>query len=192
MRIIYGKLIVITCNCLVTSYLFFTIGNLVIFNNLSLKKVFLFCSKLARNGGTAQLAWRKGTPFCKNVMFKKDYFVVFRLNKVVLGDLTTFWKKCRGVPFYNGFSCSRNLNPFPFRCGLSFKNYIWLKWMTLYLHWENLVFPLWSNWLPVRLSRYCVEFWGPWSFCCQDSWSYHRNPSKELKVAIKFMNHISI
>ena len=32
-------------------------------------------------------------------MYKKKYFVAVRHSNVVLGDLTTFWKMCSGVPF---------------------------------------------------------------------------------------------
>ena len=54
--------------------------------------MFLFCSKLARKGGTAQLAWRKGTPFCKRNMYKRKYFVAVRLHKVVLSWFNHFLK----------------------------------------------------------------------------------------------------
>ena len=47
------------------------------------QKVFLFLSKLDRKGGKAQLAWNKGTPFCKIYMSEKEYFVVLCLSKVV-------------------------------------------------------------------------------------------------------------
>ena len=74
MRIINCKLIVFACNNLITSYSFLTIGNLVIFNNLIFAKGVPFCSKLARKGGTAQLAWKNGTPFCEKKYVQKRVF----------------------------------------------------------------------------------------------------------------------
>ena len=56
------------------------------------QKVFLFCSKLARKGSTAQLAWKKGTPFCKMLMFKNHYFVVVHACYVVLKWFNNFLK----------------------------------------------------------------------------------------------------
>ena len=78
MKIINCKLIVIACSCLITSYSFFTIGDLVIFNNLiSAKGVpFLLQAGWKRRNSSAGL--KKEHLFAKNMMFKKEYFVVGR------------------------------------------------------------------------------------------------------------------
>ena len=83
------KLIVIDCNRLITCYLFFMIGDLVIFNNLIFVKGVPFCSKLARQGGTAQLREYEHIS-AKIFMFIQDYFVAFVL--VVLRWFNTFKK----------------------------------------------------------------------------------------------------
>ena len=54
--------------------------------------MFLLCSKLARNGGTAQLAWKKGTPFCEILMFKNHYFAVVHTCIGVLRWFNNFLK----------------------------------------------------------------------------------------------------
>ena len=53
------------------------------------KKVFPTKFQLARKGETGQLAWRKGTPFCKILMFKNIILLFFVLVMVFKGDLTT-------------------------------------------------------------------------------------------------------
>ena len=82
---IISKLIKPTCNCLTSCYLPYMIGNFIILNiSIFAKGVpFLFLFKLARKGGTAQLAWKKGTVFCKILMFKNHYLVVVRTCNVV-------------------------------------------------------------------------------------------------------------
>ena len=52
------------------------IGVFDIFNISIFAKGVPFLSKLAKKGGTAQLAWKKGTPFCKMLMFKNHHFGV--------------------------------------------------------------------------------------------------------------------
>ena len=54
------------------------------------QKVFLFISKLVRKGETAQLAWKKWTPFNKILMVKNHYFVVVHNSKDVLGPFYNF------------------------------------------------------------------------------------------------------
>ena len=60
------------------------IRNLVIFNISIFAKLFLFCSKLARKGETAQPACKKETPFCKIEMFKNNVFAALRNCYVVV------------------------------------------------------------------------------------------------------------
>ena len=67
------------------------IDDLVILNNLFFEQnVYFFFSNMAINGGADQLAWKRLTPFCKILMFKKKYFVVFCLIKVVLRRFNIF------------------------------------------------------------------------------------------------------
>ena len=83
MRIINSKIIVVACNSLITCYLVFIIGDLAIFNNL------FFCKRCSLSAPSwlekeEQLSWLSWLGFCKIFMFKKEYFVVFCLSKVVL------------------------------------------------------------------------------------------------------------
>ena len=48
------------------------------------QKVFLFCSKLARKGETAQVAWRNEHLLCKMLKFKNHNFVVRNWNLIVM------------------------------------------------------------------------------------------------------------
>ena len=66
----FCKLIVIACTSLITCYLLLMIGDLIIFKSLIIAKGVPFLLLAGRKGGTAQLAWKKLTPFCKILMFK--------------------------------------------------------------------------------------------------------------------------
>ena len=80
------------CSNPVNRTLFFHVYNTCKTRNFDVKHVLktwklrsLFTGKLARKGGTAQLAWKKWTPFCKIFMFK----------------IPPWTKVGRGVPFYH-------------------------------------------------------------------------------------------
>ena len=94
MRIIKCKLIAIACYCL-TTYLSFIIHC----RSFSDIQQFAICkryySKLARKGGTA---WKKWTPFCKILMFKKHYFDGVLNCNVFKVILQLFEKSVVGCP----------------------------------------------------------------------------------------------
>ena len=81
---IISKLINPACNCIINCYLYYMIGIELYWSFQCSQKVFLFCSKLARNGGTAQLAFKKWTPFCKILIVKNHYFIVVHTCNIVL------------------------------------------------------------------------------------------------------------
>ena len=71
---------------------------------LCLQKVFHFCSKLSRERGTAQLALKKWTSFCKQILFKKEYFVFVPLSEVLM--LNKYSTNLLERVFIHKFHCS--------------------------------------------------------------------------------------
>ena len=61
--------------------------------------MFLFCSKLARKGETAQLAWTKNEHLFPKHLCSINIILLMSAFKSLKGDFTTFKKKCRWVLF---------------------------------------------------------------------------------------------
>ena len=103
--------------------------------------MFLFCSKLARKGGTSQLAWKKWASFCILFIFKKKYFVVFRLSKVVLSWFNHFLKNVLWGALHYSFAIKDKL----------------------VLLWIDSCYVLWHNNIPVTIAVSTIYTWLPHS-----------------------------
>ena len=74
---------VLALNRLLNCKLQHMIRNLAIYNISIFAKGVPFLFQAGWKGESSQLAWKKGTPFCKILLFKNSYFVVILHCNVV-------------------------------------------------------------------------------------------------------------